>query len=193
MLFTHLKYGQSDSKLAYVCSEETPNEIREDMNSDGMDVDALEHEGRLSVANYDEVYIKNGRIDIPGVIDHFSSLSCDSTRNATDWQQNMRPTPRCGIPLSYAGLIGAAYGIANITRVYLEPTKESQAVSCVRCVYLDCALYDVCREQGPDSCSERYSFHNDIVERRDFKENGTSRRVFYGTNSGCYNPSAGLD
>ena len=80
VLFTHLKYGQSDSKLAYVCSEETPSQIREDMDSDGMDVKALEHEGRLSVANYDEVYIKDGHVDIPGVIDHFSNLSWDCTK-----------------------------------------------------------------------------------------------------------------
>ncbi len=77
VLFTHLKYGQNDSKLAYVCSEETPSQIREGMDSDGMNVNTLEHDGRLSVANYDEVHIKNGHVDIPRVIDHFSSLSWD--------------------------------------------------------------------------------------------------------------------
>lgn len=75
VLFTHLKYGQADSKLAYVCSEETPGQVTEEMRNDGMDVSSLQKEGRLSVANYDEVYIKNGRVDIQGVIDHFSKLS----------------------------------------------------------------------------------------------------------------------
>jgi hypothetical protein len=75
VLFTHLKYGENDSKLAYVCSEETPNQIRANLKNDGMDVKALEHRGRLSVANYDEVYIRDGYVDIPRVIDHFSTLS----------------------------------------------------------------------------------------------------------------------
>lgn len=75
VLFTHLKYGQTDSKLAYVCSEETPSQVEEEMRKEGLDVNTLQKKGRLSVANYDEVYIKKGHIDIPGVVEHFSKLS----------------------------------------------------------------------------------------------------------------------
>ena len=80
VLFAHLKYGQSDAKLAYVCSEEKPVEVRGEMTREGLDVDGLERKGRLSIANYDDVYIKNGQFDINGVIDHFSKLAWGCSR-----------------------------------------------------------------------------------------------------------------
>jgi len=73
VLFRHLSCGEHDSKLVYVCSEEKPEQIRDEMETFGIDVSGLGGKERLTVANYDEVYIgKDGRVDIPGIIDGFA-------------------------------------------------------------------------------------------------------------------------
>jgi len=80
VLFRHLRNGIADSKLVYVCSEEEPEQIRRAMRDDEIDVEGLESRERLTVSNYDEVYIRHGRVDTPGVIDGFAKLAWDSTR-----------------------------------------------------------------------------------------------------------------
>ncbi len=80
ILFSHLRNGLADSRLVYVCSQETPEQIRGAMQGDGIDAESLEGKERLTIANYDQVYIKNGTVDIPGIIDGFAKLAWASTR-----------------------------------------------------------------------------------------------------------------
>jgi MEDS: MEthanogen/methylotroph, DcmR Sensory domain len=79
VLFDHLRYGMKDEQLVYVCSEESPHQVREEMGRSGMDVEGLEGKGALSIQNYDNVYIKNGEVDIPGIINGFSEYAKAST------------------------------------------------------------------------------------------------------------------
>jgi len=73
VLFNHLKNGDKDSKLVYVCSEERPDDIGKGMEDFGLDVKGLGKEQRLSIATYDQVYIKDdGTVDVPNIIDGFA-------------------------------------------------------------------------------------------------------------------------
>lgn len=76
VLFSHLRTGERNSKMVYVCSEERPEKIRQEMSAYGMDVAGLSQKDRLSISNYDEVYMgQDGRVDIPGIIDGFAKLA----------------------------------------------------------------------------------------------------------------------
>jgi hypothetical protein len=75
VLFSHLKIGADTDGLVYACSEESPQEIREELEGSGVDVDGLEQKGILSVKNYDEVYIVDGKVDAPKIIAGFSDLA----------------------------------------------------------------------------------------------------------------------
>ncbi len=75
VLFNHLKCGVGEAKLAYVCSEEAPQQVEREMEKFGIDVKGLEQTEMLSVGNYDEVYIKQDKVDVEGIIDHFSDLA----------------------------------------------------------------------------------------------------------------------
>jgi len=81
VLFNHLKFGINASKLAYVCSEEPPQQVEEEMHDFGIDVEGLEQSGMLSVGNYDEVYIRDNKVDVHGIIDHFSDLAWRCTKS----------------------------------------------------------------------------------------------------------------
>lgn len=88
VLFNHLRVGESDSKLIYVCSEEEPEEIREAMRSDSIDVKRLEREKRLDVPTYDEVYIgKDGSVDVKKIIEGFARQAFECRRHGL---QSMR-------------------------------------------------------------------------------------------------------
>lgn len=78
--FNHLGYGVGDSELAYVCSEETPERVKRELREFGMDVDALERRKLLSIANYDRIYFNGGRVNISGIIGHFSDAARRSAR-----------------------------------------------------------------------------------------------------------------
>src|SRR5579859_2498600 len=80
ILFSHLRNGLASSRLVYVCSEERPEQIRTAMRDNGIDVEKLEGSERLTISNYDEVYIKNGTVDTPGIIDGFAKLAWSCTR-----------------------------------------------------------------------------------------------------------------
>jgi hypothetical protein len=80
ILFNHLRNGLADSRLVYVCSQETPEGIRRAMQDGGIDAESLEGRERLTISNYDQVYIKDGSVDIPGIIDGFAKLAWASTR-----------------------------------------------------------------------------------------------------------------
>jgi hypothetical protein len=121
---------------------------------------------------------------------YLSHIGAIESRNATDLAAEYVTNATLRYTLSYAGLNGTAYGIANITRVYLEPTNKSQAVSCVTCFALTApyTMYAVNR-----TFAAANDTHSIMVSNDETKANVTSHLVFYGTNSGCYNPSAGLD
>jgi len=81
VLFSHLRCGQDDSKLVYVCSEERPEQIGDEMKSHGIDVGGLMAKDRLTISNYDEVYIgRDGSVDIPNIIDGFAKLAWGCSR-----------------------------------------------------------------------------------------------------------------
>ena len=75
VLFNHLKMGIDTDGLIYACSEESPQSIRHELESTGVDVDILEEKGILSVKNYDEVYIIDGKVNTPRLIAGFSDLA----------------------------------------------------------------------------------------------------------------------
>jgi hypothetical protein len=74
LLFSHLRYGQNSQGLAYVCSEESPNQIREEMSAFGLDTKSVRGNNKLTIANYDDVYIVNGKVSIPDIIGRFSKM-----------------------------------------------------------------------------------------------------------------------
>ena len=84
VLFRHLKLGMRTEGLIYACSEEAPQEIRQGLESSGVDVGSLEANGMLMVKNYDEVYIVNGRVDSPKIVDGFSKLAWSYARNGME-------------------------------------------------------------------------------------------------------------
>jgi len=74
-LFSHLALGAADSKLVYVCSEESPDQIEQEMQDFGMKVKHLQSEGRLQILDYEDVYMEDGRVDIPKAIGNLSYLA----------------------------------------------------------------------------------------------------------------------
>ena len=76
LLFNHLKFGaESNLGLAYVCSEEKPQDIQKEMKTFGIDVNSLQSRNKLIVNNYDRIYIVNGEVNIPNIMTAFSDLS----------------------------------------------------------------------------------------------------------------------
>ena len=76
LLFKHLKFGaESNEGLAYVCSEERPQEIRQEMQAFGIDVEGLQARNRLLISKYDRIYIVDGEVNIPNIMGAFSDLS----------------------------------------------------------------------------------------------------------------------
>ena len=74
LLFSHLKFGENRQGLAYVCSEEDPDQIREEMIKFGLDANTVRGNNRLMIANYDDVYIVNGEVDVPTIIGKFANM-----------------------------------------------------------------------------------------------------------------------
>jgi len=68
-LFTYIRYGLDRGEAAkYVCSEETPSEIREGMRRFGVNVEEYERSGALDILPYTSVYIKDGKFTLPEVM-----------------------------------------------------------------------------------------------------------------------------
>jgi hypothetical protein len=84
VLFRHLRMGVNREGLVYACSEETPQEIRRGLENSGVDVGNLEAKGTLMVKNYDEVYIVNGLVDSPRIVDGFSKLAWGFARKGME-------------------------------------------------------------------------------------------------------------
>ena len=76
VLFNHLKYGHDGNEgLTYVCSEESPQQIRNEMKQFGIDADNMRWRNRLTINNYDSVYIVNGKVNIPRIAMQFKELA----------------------------------------------------------------------------------------------------------------------
>ena len=80
LLFTHLKYGENSQGLTYVCSEESPEQIRQGLLDFGMDTYAARDMNKLTITNYDDVYIVNGQVNVSTIIRKFAGM-VDSYRN----------------------------------------------------------------------------------------------------------------
>jgi hypothetical protein len=64
ILFNYISAGLQKRKGAvYICSEETPEQIRTGMKTFGVDVEKNEKKGRMMIRNYDEWYIRNGQVE----------------------------------------------------------------------------------------------------------------------------------
>jgi len=75
VLFTYLKVGLEKGEAAvYVSSEESPNQIRKAMKRFGIDVRKYEKASALNISKYKDIYIKNGKFDIPTTIDSWNRL-----------------------------------------------------------------------------------------------------------------------
>ena len=69
-LFSYIQRGILDGKAGvYVCSEETPNEIRKAMIEFGIDVDNYEKTEALRIVPYTELYIRDGKFNLDFVMD----------------------------------------------------------------------------------------------------------------------------
>jgi transcriptional regulator of met regulon len=72
-LFSYINRGLQDGEAGvYVCSEESPQEIRNAMIEFGMNVEAYEKSGALRILPYTEMYIKEGIFDLEVVMDTWS-------------------------------------------------------------------------------------------------------------------------
>lgn len=72
-LFSYIKSGLKRGEAArYICSEESPNEIRESMQQFGIDVERFERGGALGILHYTDMYIKEGVFSIDDVMDTWS-------------------------------------------------------------------------------------------------------------------------
>ena len=73
-LFTYIRYGLERGEAAkYVCSEETPSEIRKAMRSFGVNVEEYEKTGALDVLHYTSIYIRDGKFTIPDVMNSWDN------------------------------------------------------------------------------------------------------------------------
>ncbi|MFW9975186.1 MAG: MEDS domain-containing protein [Candidatus Thorarchaeota archaeon] len=69
-LFSYLQKGLAKGEAAiYVCSEETPDEIREAMNEFGIEVEKYENREALKILPYTEMYIKDGSFSLDSVME----------------------------------------------------------------------------------------------------------------------------
>jgi hypothetical protein len=85
LLFSHLKFGaEGNQGLTYVCSEENPLIIKNEMRSFGIDVDQLVHRNRLTINNYDRIYIVGGKVNVPAIIESFANMSSAYARNGLE-------------------------------------------------------------------------------------------------------------
>jgi hypothetical protein len=75
ILFNYLSAGLASGKgTAYICSEETPEEIREGMETFGINVRQREKEGTLFIRSYDEWYIQDGKVECVRILASWKRL-----------------------------------------------------------------------------------------------------------------------
>jgi len=74
-LFSYVAKGLRKGEAAtYICSEESPDEIREAMNQFGIDVEIYEKQGALRILPYTEMYIRDGIFDLDEVMEIWSEI-----------------------------------------------------------------------------------------------------------------------
>jgi sugar-specific transcriptional regulator TrmB len=73
-LFSYIESGLKKGEAArYICSEESPAEVREAMKTFGIDVDRYERGGALGILHYSDMYIKEGVFNIDEVMETWSN------------------------------------------------------------------------------------------------------------------------
>ena len=78
-LFNYLRYGLDKGEaVKYVCSEESPNEIRMAMQEFGIPVSKYEKTGALDIMNYTDIYIKDGKISVQDIMDAWDNHYSDA-------------------------------------------------------------------------------------------------------------------
>jgi hypothetical protein len=79
VLFTYLKAGlQRGEAAAYIACQESPEQIRQDMQEFGIDVKQYEEEGALRIIDYRDWYIVNGKFDISKALDLWRKITHES-------------------------------------------------------------------------------------------------------------------
>ncbi|MHA1903304.1 MAG: MEDS domain-containing protein [Candidatus Thorarchaeota archaeon] len=68
----------NDEAAVYVCSEETPDEIRTAMKQFGIEVEKHEDSGALEILDYTDVYIKGGKVEIDSIMDSWGKCYNDA-------------------------------------------------------------------------------------------------------------------
>ena len=99
ILFSHLAMGAKDSKVAYVCSEETPDKIEEEMREFGMNVKQLKASGRLTILDHDKVYMNGDKVDVPQAIGHLSYLAWSCSKENLDGGLRLAEEMSCFVRL----------------------------------------------------------------------------------------------
>lgn len=59
---------------AYICSEETPTQIRAEMEAFGIGAKKVEKEDILMILNYDKFYIENGQVEHLKILAHLKEI-----------------------------------------------------------------------------------------------------------------------
>ena len=90
ILLNYLSAGLANGKgAAYICSEESPEEIRSRMETHGINVREAEEDDRLIIRNYDEWYIQDGEVE--------------SVRILAGWKEMFEKLRRRGLGLRVTG------------------------------------------------------------------------------------------
>ena len=78
-LFAYFEDGLNRGEAAiYVCSEESPDEIRNAMTNYGLDVNEYEKRGALQIFDYKDIYIKDGEFKIDDLTATWNKLYDDA-------------------------------------------------------------------------------------------------------------------
>ncbi|PNX50139.1 MAG: hypothetical protein BV458_13715 [Thermoplasmata archaeon M9B2D] len=73
-LFPYIADGLNQGEAAaYVCSEESPDEIRAGMINYGLDVEKFEKSGALQIFNYTDIYIIDGEVDLDHIMEFWNT------------------------------------------------------------------------------------------------------------------------
>ena len=81
-LFAYIEKGLKMGEAgAYVCTEETPDQIIEAMKKYGIPVEKHLESGALIILNYTDMYIQDGEFDMERVMDSWSKLYDESVAN----------------------------------------------------------------------------------------------------------------
>ncbi|MFW9962497.1 MAG: MEDS domain-containing protein [Candidatus Sifarchaeia archaeon] len=78
-LFSYIKKGLKKGEAAmYICSEETPDEIRAAMGNFGIEVERYEKQGALKILPYTDMYIRDGIFNLDDVMEVWSNAYNDA-------------------------------------------------------------------------------------------------------------------